>query len=49
VGKEDVISFLEDAFPVKFSGIKIISTTEPEIKIYNTYPQIKKNHQVMLK
>jgi hypothetical protein len=32
VGREDAISFLKDAFPVKFPGIKIIPTTETEIK-----------------
>jgi hypothetical protein len=32
VGKEDAISFLKDAFPVKLPGIKIIPTTETEIK-----------------
>jgi hypothetical protein len=32
VGKEDAISFLKDAFPVKFPGIEIIPTTETEIK-----------------
>jgi hypothetical protein len=32
VGREDAISFLKDAFPVKFLGIKIIPTTETEIK-----------------
>jgi hypothetical protein len=32
VGREDGISFLKDAFPVKFSGIKIVPTTETEIK-----------------
>jgi hypothetical protein len=31
-GKEDAISFLTDAFPVKFLNIKIIKTTETEIK-----------------
>jgi hypothetical protein len=33
MGKEDTISFLKDAFPVKFPDIKIIPTTETEIKI----------------
>jgi hypothetical protein len=32
IGKEDAISFLKDAFPVKFPDIKIIPTTESEIK-----------------
>jgi hypothetical protein len=32
VGKEDPISFLKDAFPCKFCGIKIVSTPEAEIK-----------------
>jgi hypothetical protein len=31
MGKEDAISFLKDAFPVKFPDIKIIPTTETEI------------------
>jgi hypothetical protein len=31
VGREDAISFLKDAFPVKFRGIKIIPITETEI------------------
>jgi hypothetical protein len=30
--KEDVISFLKDAFHLKFTGIKIIPTTENAIK-----------------
>jgi hypothetical protein len=29
--KEDAISFLKDALPVKFPDIKIIPTTETEI------------------
>jgi hypothetical protein len=33
MGNEDTISFLKDAFPVKFPDIKIIPTTETEIKI----------------
>jgi hypothetical protein len=33
MGKEDPISFLKDAFPCKFHGIKIVSTSEAEIKI----------------
>jgi hypothetical protein len=33
VGREDAISFLKDAFPVKCLGIKIIPTTETEIKV----------------
>jgi hypothetical protein len=32
MGKEDAISFLKDVFPVKFPDIKIIPTTEIEIK-----------------
>jgi hypothetical protein len=32
VGREDATLFLKDAFPVKFHGIKIIPTTETEIK-----------------
>jgi hypothetical protein len=32
VGKEDPISFLKDAFPCKFHGIKIIATCEAEMK-----------------
>jgi hypothetical protein len=41
VRNEDPISFLEDAFPVKFCDIKIIPTTETDNK-YSTFPQIKK-------
>jgi hypothetical protein len=40
MGKDGAISFLKDAFPAKFPGIKIIPTTETEIK---------RNHQVMMK
>jgi hypothetical protein len=32
VGKEDPISSLKDAFPCKFQGIKIVPTSEAEIK-----------------
>jgi hypothetical protein len=32
MGKEDAISFLKDAFPVKFPDMKILPTTETEIK-----------------
>jgi hypothetical protein len=32
VGKEDPISFLKDSFPLKFHGIKIVPTSESEIK-----------------
>jgi hypothetical protein len=32
VGKEDPISFLKDAFPCKLHGIKIVPTSEAEIK-----------------
>jgi hypothetical protein len=32
VGKEDAISFIKDSFPGNFPGIKIIPTTEAEIK-----------------
>jgi hypothetical protein len=32
MGKQDAISFLKLAFPVKFSGIEIIPTSEIEIK-----------------
>jgi hypothetical protein len=32
VGREDAVSFLKAAFPVKFPGIKIIPTTETEMK-----------------
>jgi hypothetical protein len=31
VGREDSISFLKDAFPVKLPGIDITPTTETEI------------------
>jgi hypothetical protein len=33
MGKENAISFLKDAFPATFPDIKIISTTETEIKL----------------
>jgi hypothetical protein len=33
VGKEDPMSFLKDAFPCKFHGIKIVPTSEAEIKL----------------
>jgi hypothetical protein len=33
LGREDVISFLKDAFPVKYPGIKIIPNTETEINV----------------
>jgi hypothetical protein len=32
VGKEDPISFLKDALPCIFHGIKIVPTSEAEIK-----------------
>jgi hypothetical protein len=32
VEKEDPIYFLKDAFPCKFQGIKIASTSEADIK-----------------
>jgi hypothetical protein len=32
MGKEDAISFLKNAFPVKLPDIKIIPTTDTEIK-----------------
>jgi hypothetical protein len=32
VGKEDSISFLKDVFPCKFHGIKIVPTSEAEVK-----------------
>jgi hypothetical protein len=32
MGKENDISFLKDKFPVQFPGIKIIPTTDTEIK-----------------
>jgi hypothetical protein len=32
VGREDPISFLKDAFTCKFHGIKIVPTSEAEIK-----------------
>jgi hypothetical protein len=46
MGKEDIISFLRDIFPVKFPDIKIISTTEAKINKYNTFPE--KNKHVRL-
>jgi hypothetical protein len=33
MGKESAISFLKDAFLVKFSGVKIIPTSETEVEI----------------
>jgi hypothetical protein len=33
VGKEDPISFSKDSFPCKFHDIKIVPTSEAEIKI----------------
>jgi hypothetical protein len=33
VGRENAISFLKNAFPVKLPGVKIITTTEIEIQI----------------
>jgi hypothetical protein len=47
VGREDAISFLKDAFPVKFPGIKIIPTTETEIKCI-IHSLIPKTHQAMI-
>jgi hypothetical protein len=48
VGREDAISFLKDGFPVKFPSIKIIPTTETEIK--SIIQSLKsKTHQVMMK
>jgi hypothetical protein len=32
VGKEDAVSFLKYAFPIKFHGAEIIPTNEAEIK-----------------
>jgi hypothetical protein len=32
VGREDAVSFLKAAFPVKFPNINIIPTTETEMK-----------------
>jgi hypothetical protein len=32
MGTEGAVSFLKDAFPVKFHNIKIIPNTETEIK-----------------
>jgi hypothetical protein len=32
VKKEDPFSFLKDAFPSKFHGIKIVTTSEAEMK-----------------
>jgi len=32
VGKDDTISFLKDALPCKFHGIKIVPTSEVEMK-----------------
>jgi hypothetical protein len=43
----DAISFLEDAFPRKFPGIKTIPTTETEIKsIIHSFKA--KDHQAMM-
>jgi hypothetical protein len=37
-GREYALSLLKDALPERFPGIKIIQTTESEIKKYNTLP-----------
>jgi hypothetical protein len=48
VGKEDAISLLKDSFPRKFPALKLIATTETEIK--SIIQSLKsKTHQVMKK
>jgi hypothetical protein len=42
MGKDGAISFLKDAFPVKFPGIKIIPTTETEVKSIIHFLKLKK-------
>jgi hypothetical protein len=37
----DAISFLKEAFPKTFPGIKTIPTTGTEIKCIKTFPQSK--------
>jgi hypothetical protein len=49
VGREDAVSFLKAAFPVKYPGIKIIRTTETEMKSIVHSLKKKKTRQVMLK
>jgi hypothetical protein len=49
VGKEDPISFLEDAFPCKFHGIKTVPTSEAEIKSIILSLKSKKTQLVMVK
>jgi hypothetical protein len=41
VGKEDPISFLKDAFPCKFHGIKIVPTSEAETESIILYLKSK--------
>jgi hypothetical protein len=49
VGKEDPINFLKDAFPCKFHDIKIVPTSETEMKSIIIPPPIKKTHLDMMK
>jgi hypothetical protein len=44
----DVISFLKNAFPRKFPGIKTISTTETEMKSIIHSLKAKNSSQVMM-
>jgi hypothetical protein len=44
VGKEDPISFLKDAFPCKFHGIKIVPTSEAQIKSIKLSLKLKNSH-----
>jgi hypothetical protein len=41
VRNEDIIPFLKDTFPVKFLDIKIIPTTETEIKSRREVPKVR--------
>jgi len=38
IWKEDAILFVEYSFPGNFTSITIISITEAEIRVYNTFP-----------
>jgi hypothetical protein len=47
VGKEEPISFITGAFPCKFHGIKIVPTSEAEIKSIKLSLKSKKNLVMM--
>jgi hypothetical protein len=48
MGKEDAVSFLKDAFPVKLPSIEIIPTTKNEIKVIINLLH-SKSHQIVTK